>query len=111
MRKLKPLTGQVLVELLPTETQTAGGIALPNRTLSPEEVQERHQNPDKPPGLIGIVKAIGEWPKLNNGLRLMPEYGLNARVVVSPNSGQSLQWDSTRRMKLMDQSQVLAVIS
>lgn len=110
MRTVRPLAGQVLIELLSTETKSSGGIELPNRTLSPEEVSERHASPEKPPGLIGIVKAVGEWPTIKNGMRLMPEFGLNSRVVISPNAGQSLQFDSSRRLKLVSQSQVLAVL-
>ncbi len=110
MRKVKPLTGQVLVELLPVETQSAGGIELPHRGLSAEEVQASHQNPEKPQGLQAIVREIGQWPKLKNGMAMMPEFGRNSRVVISPNAGQLLQWDTTRRLKLIEQSKVLAVL-
>ena len=111
MRRVKPLTGQVLIELLPTETETAGGIALPNRSLSPEEVQDSHHNPKKPPGLIGVVRACGAWPKLPCGKLLLPEYGLGAKVVIPHGCGTALAWDSTRRLRMIPQGQVLAVIS
>lgn len=111
MRKVKPLTGQVLIEILPAEKKTPGGIELPQRSLSAEEVQETHQNPEKPKALTGIVRACGPWPKLKCGLTLMPEFGINSKVVISPNSGQLLQWETARRLKLISQSQVLAVLT
>lgn len=110
MRKVKPLTGQVLIELLPTESHSAGGIALPNRTLSPEEVQERHSDPEKPAGLIGIVRECGPWPKLKCGLTLMPEFGIGAKVVIPPLVGTALSWDTSRRLKMIRQSDVLAIL-
>lgn len=111
MRHVKPLTGQVLVELLPTETQSAGGIELPNRTLSPEEVQETHKNPHQPPGLTGIVRECGPWPKLPNGMALMPEFGIGAKVVIPARAGTDMAWDTTRRLKMIRQDQVLAVLT
>ena len=110
-RRVIPLRGQVLIELLPTETTSAGGVALPNRTLSPEEVQERHQNPEKPPGLTGIVRECGPWPKLPNGMALMPEFGIGAKVVIPPRVGAELAWDTSRRLKMLRQDQVLAVLT
>lgn len=111
MRKVKPLTGQVLVEILPAENKIPGGIEFPQRSLSAEEVQDTHQNPEKPKALIGKVRAIGPWPKLKNGMCLLPEYGVNARVVINPNVGQLLQLETSKRLKLLRQSQVLAVLS
>lgn len=111
MRKVKPLCGQVLIELLPADTHTAGGLELPNRTLSPEEVQERHRDPEKPSAVTGVVRAIGEWPKLPCGLALLPEYGIGAKVFLRPEIGTSLQWDRSRRLKMISQKDVLAVLT
>lgn len=111
MRRVKPLAGQVLIELLPADTHSAGGIELPNRTLSPEEVQERHTNPEKPRAIIGVVKAIGDWPKLKNGMCLLPDYGINARVAIRPEVGTAMQWDKTRKLRMVKQSDVLAVVT
>lgn len=110
MRKVKPLTGQVLVEIIPAENKSPGGIEFPNRSLSAEEVQETHQNPEKPKALTGIVRACGPWPKLKCGLTLMPEYGLNAKVFIRPHAGIDMQWDTSRRLKMVKQSDVLAII-
>lgn len=111
MRRVKPLAGQVLIELLPADTHSAGGIELPNRTLSPEEVQERHRDPEKPMAIIGVVKALGDWPRLANGMGLLPDYGVGAKVAIRPEVGTSLQWDKTRRLKMIPQKDVLAVLT
>lgn len=110
MRKVQPLTGQVLIEVLPEDAKSPGGIDLPNRGLSAEEVQERHQNPEKPPGAYGIVRAIGPWPKLKCGLALMPEYGMGAKVFFNPLRGIAMQWDTTRKLRMIMQEDVLAVV-
>lgn len=109
--KIKPLTGQVLVEILPSETQSAGGIRLPDHTLSPEEHQERSHSPTPPPGITGIVRAIGSWPKLPSGRALMPEFGIGNKVVLRPHSGQDMQRNVGERFKMVLQDDVLAVLT
>jgi co-chaperonin GroES (HSP10) len=109
--KLKPLTGQVLVEILPAETRSAGGINLPQHTPSPEENQEAARRPTMPPGVTGIVKAIGQWPKLRNGMLAMPEFGVGARVIIGPNAGLDMERRLGDRLKMVHQSQVLAVLT
>ena len=108
--KLKPLTGQVLVEILPAETRSAGGVDLPQHTPSPEENQEAARRPMMPPAVTGVVKAIGEWPKTRSGLLKMPEFGVGARVIIGPNAGLDLDQAIGRRFKMVRQSQVLAVL-
>jgi co-chaperonin GroES (HSP10) len=111
MRKLKPLAGQVLIEVLQAPTQTAGGIAIPSRHKSPEEVQESHLDPVKPGAITGIVRACGAWPKLPCGLTLMPDFGIGARVLLRPEVGVDLRWSVGDRLKLVRQKDVLAVVS
>jgi co-chaperonin GroES (HSP10) len=108
--RIKPLTGQVLIEILPADKRTAGGIDLPEHTMSPEENQEAAHRPTMPPGLTGVVKAIGPWPKLANGFALMPEFGVGARVVIGRGAGLDLQRGIGERLKMVHQSQVLAVL-
>jgi chaperonin GroES len=107
---IKPLTGQVLVEIIPSEKRSAGGIDLPDHTMSPEENQEAAHRPTMPPGITGFVVAIGPWPKLSNGMALMPEFGVGARVVLSRGAGLDLQRGIGERLKMVHQSQVLAVL-
>lgn len=109
---IRPLEGQVLIEVLPPNTKTSGGIDLPdNPSIPPEIVQEQAMNPVKPTGQnIGIVRAIGSWPKLKCGLRLLPEYGIGAKVVFNPYRGTQLQRGLGDRLKLVSQSDVLAIL-
>lgn len=108
--KIVPLTGQVLIEVLPLETRTAGGIELPSRSRSPEEIQETHLDPVKPGALTGIVRGVGAWPKLRCGLALMPEYGLGAKVLIRPEIGTPMEMDSKRRLRMVRQEDILAVV-
>ncbi|HUD74791.1 MAG TPA: hypothetical protein VMQ76_06940 [Terracidiphilus sp.] len=108
---IKPLPGQVLVEILPDDKRTAGGIELPEHTPSPEENQEAARRPEMPIGLTGVVRAIGQWPKLANGKALMPEFGVGARVVLSRCAGLDLQRGIGERLKMVRNDQVLAVLT
>lgn len=108
---LKPLQGQVLIEVCPLPSTSAGGVALPGTVaLSAEIVQEQSHNPEKPSkDNIGIVKAIGAWPKTRNGMLKPPEFGLGARVAFNPWRGIDMQRD-LGRLKLISQEDVLAVL-
>lgn len=107
---IRPLTGQILLRILPRETISPGGIEFPQRHLSPEEVQERNHNPEPPPPDIGIVEAIGPWPRLKNGLAVPPPFPAGAKVLVREGSGQKLNRDVGERLKLVRNEDVLAVI-
>lgn len=111
--KLKPLTGQVLVQLDGPERFADMGelLMLPQRTISPEEHQQAARNPTMPPGLTGVVKAIGPWPKLSNGMALLPEFGVGARVVIGNRAGLDLQRGIGERLKMVRNDQVLAVLT
>lgn len=108
---IKPLCGQVLVEILPADKRSAGGIDLPEHTMSPDENQDAARRPTMPPGLTGVVKAIGSWPKTRSGLARMPEFGIGARVIVGPNAGLDMRRGIGERMRMVHQSQVLAVLT
>ena len=109
-RRIVPLTGQVLVEILPAETRSAGGIDLPQHTPSPEENQQAAHRPSVPLALIGIVKALGAWPKLDNGMLEMPEFGVGTRVVIGPHAGLDMARGVGERLKMVRNDQVLAVL-
>lgn len=109
--KIKPLTGQALVEILPPDTMTAGGIELPQRSLSAEEVQERHRTPAPPPPWTGIVREIGPWPKLRNGMALMPDFGRGAKVIVGHNAGLQMHRGIGERFRMVQIREVLAVLT
>lgn len=98
---IRPLTGQVLVEIIPPDSRTSGGIEIPERSLSPEEVQERHADPSPPPPWQGRVVAIGRWPSLKNGMALMPEYGIGARVVIRHHAGIPMQRSIGTKLRMV----------
>lgn len=107
--KVRPLSGQVLVEILPHDKVSPGGIEIPQRSLSPEEIQDTHLNPEKPKPWFGMVRSIGKWPKLKGGLTLMPEFGVNAKVIIRHNAGTPFQDGTHRRLRMVSQSDVLAI--
>lgn len=107
---IRPLTGQVLIEILPRENITEGGIALADRSLSPEEVEQTHRNPTPPEPWKGIVRSIGPWPKLKNGMAVLPEYGIGARVIIGRHAGIEMERRLGERLRMVNQKDVLAVI-
>ena len=100
--KLKPLTGQVLVQVLPTEKKSSGGIDLPEHTMSPQENQEAAIRPTMPLGKTCIVVACGAWPKTKSGLLRMPEFGIGSRVVIGPNAGLEMHRGIGERLRMVD---------
>lgn len=100
----------MIVEVLPDDSVSAGGVHLPKHGLSADEVQERHRNPEKPHALTAIVHAIGEWPRLPNGMALLPEFGVGAKVLVSPHRGQQMAYDQ-RKLRMVALGDVLAVLT
>ena len=110
--KIIPLTGQVLIEVLPPPTESGGGVALPeDRTLSPEIVQEQSRNPEKPAkNNVGVVRAVGSWPKTRNGLLKMPEYGVGAKVLFNPWRGTPMERGVSERLRMVKQEDVIAVL-
>lgn len=109
--RVVPLTGQVLVELIPADTVTAGGIEIPQRHQSPEEVQVSTRRPEPPPPWQGIVREIGPWPKLKNGMMDMPPYGIGARVIIGHHAGVTMHRGIGERFRMVKQEDVLAVLT
>lgn len=112
MRRIKPLTGQVLIEVLPPDTKSAGGIDIPDSVqLSADEVQEQSHDPQKPrkPN-IGIVRACGAWRQLPNKMLLLPEFAVGARVMFDPWKGTELR-ENGKSMRMLKQDDVLAVLT
>jgi co-chaperonin GroES (HSP10) len=108
--RITPLTGYVLVELDAPEKLTLTGLHIPERTMSAEEHQQADKMPSKPRGITGKVVEIGPWPRLKNGLAVMPEFGMGARVLVRPGSGTTMNWEISGRLKMLRTEDVLAVL-
>lgn len=110
MRRVIPLTGRVLVELCETK-RTLAEILLPNCHVGPEEQQQRDHHPTAPPPVEGWIREIGPWPKLKNGMSVLPPFGVGARVLVPKHAGISMSWDVSGRLKMLNSDQILAVLT
>lgn len=110
--KLKPLTGQVLIEVVAPATRSPGGVELPDeRPLSPEFVEQSHTNPTKPAkNHVGIVREVGPWPKNKSGMLIMPEFSKGAKVVFNPYHGTELRYHNVP-MRMVALGDVLAVLT
>lgn len=109
--RIRPLTGQVLIEVLPEDRKSAGGIELPDYTLSAEYQQERAHKPTPPKPVQGVVCEIGPWPKTSGGLSVLPEFGIGARVLVGFHAGVKMQRNIGEKFRMVRYDQVLAVLS
>ena len=110
-RRVKPLTGQVLVQILPPDKLSAGGIEIPQHTVSPEEVQATHRAPQPKPAEKGLVVAVGDWPKTKTGLHRMPEFSVGAVVFVSPYAGQQFHYGTSGRFRMVSNGDILAIVT
>lgn len=104
--RIRPLTGQVLVELDP-RPEKDGSIFLPDVPVksTPDDPFRRKQS------VTGIVKEMGSWPKAKNGFMMLPPFGIGAHVVLNEYTGTKLQWDVSGRLRLVKTSDVLAVLT
>jgi co-chaperonin GroES (HSP10) len=109
--RIRPLTGQVLVEILPPEKLSPGGIEIPERALTPDEHQRESLNPSPPPPWTGIVREIGKWPMLRSGLLDMPPFGIGQTVLVGRHSGVAMERFIGKQFRMVKASEVLAVLS
>lgn len=110
IKRIKPLTGQAFIEILPPESVSAGGIEFPEWDMTPEEKQRDARNPTMPRPHTGIVRAIGKWPKAKNGLQLMPEFGVGSKVILKHNAGLQMNRSIGEKYRMVLHEEVLAVI-
>ena len=91
-----PLTGQVLVEILPN-ADTIGGIVIPSG------VQVKDAS-GKLPCMKARVHRLGRWPQKKNGLCALPEFSPGDVVIVGAYTGQKLKRldDKFRLVRLAD---------
>lgn len=107
---VRPLTGQVMVYVLPPPKETGSGLALPDQMpLSPERVQERDHNPVKPPALFAKVEAIGPW-SIINGRYHPPAFKVGDKVAITNGAGKQLSWGTNTRLRMVSADEVLAVV-
>jgi len=97
--RIKPLTGQVLIFLIPRDRKD-GSIHLPDT-----------DDPERKPVRKGIVKAMGPWKRLKNGMGMLPPFGIGATVLVSEYHGHKLNRNIGEYLRLVRSDDVLAVLT
>ncbi len=102
-KRIKPLTGQVLVELLPPDSKTETGLFIP-------DVAQNSPRGEKSKPFKAIVVEIGPWPKTKQGYAVLPPFGIGATVLCSAYSGTKLTRNVSERLLLVRSDDVLAVL-
>jgi chaperonin GroES len=100
---LRPLTGQVLVEILPENSVTAGGLFIPDTAKVKDDM-------GKLPPLKARVIRLGRWPQKKNGLCALPEFSPGDTVLVSQYSGEKVK-SLGQMFRLVGLDDVLAKLS
>lgn len=93
--KLRPLQGKILVEMLPQESESQGGV------LIPIEAQEKSK--------IGIVRKLGIWRQFKSGALQPFPVRKGEKVLINARRGRWVNGE-TKKLKIVDQEDVLAVI-
>ena len=101
--KLRPRQGQVLVELIPYESETAGGLTIPETAKRGDEI-------GRMPGQRAKVLRTGVWPTTKKGHLIPYEFKPGDFVIVDPTAGNSLSADN-QRWKLYDYRSILGIVS
>ncbi|MBQ9395263.1 MAG: co-chaperone GroES [Proteobacteria bacterium] len=93
--KVRPLQDRVLVKRVESLTRTAGGIIIPDTAK------------EKP--LEGIVIAVGEGKRLDDGTRVKPEVKEGDRVLFGKYAGTEIKLDGEEHM-ILKESDILGVL-
>ncbi len=91
---LKPLGDRIVVEALPSEEKTAGGIILPDTAQ------------EKP--MIGKVAAVGQGKTLDNGKLIPLEVKVGDKVLYGKYSGTEVKIDGEKFL-IMQERELLGV--
>lgn len=101
--KIRPLTNQVLIQVLPPEDKTHGGLFLP-------DVAQSSPHGEKARPFKGLVLAIGPWRKTKNGFSILPDFRIGETVICTPYAGQPLSRNVGERYQLVQVDDVLATV-
>lgn len=101
--KLRPKQGQVLVELIPYESETAGGLTIP-------ETAKRRDEIGRMPGQRAKVLSLGVWPTTKKGHLIPYEFKAGDVVFVDPTAGSNLAAEH-KHWKLYDYRSILGIVS
>lgn len=116
LRRITPLRGQALLEMIPADTHSAGGVFIPETARQEPATELSRAKLIDPRGtpVKGYVNAIGPWPLVkkgkHKGFQIMPEFKVGDLVIVPAHAGQPLSDGFGHGFKLVDQLAVLAVI-
>lgn len=96
---IRPFQGQVLVEMLPSDAFTQGGLEIPDKAK--EKPQE------------GIVRRIGTWRQARKSRSLIPyDFRVGDKVLVDRRSwGPIIDRHIGERFRLVKADQILAVLT
>lgn len=93
--KVRPLQDRVLVKRVESETRSAGGIIIPDTAK------------EKP--LEGIVIAVGQGKRLDDGTRVAPEVKEGDRVLFGKYAGTEIKVDGEEHM-ILKESDILGIL-
>ncbi|MBQ1925682.1 MAG: co-chaperone GroES [Proteobacteria bacterium] len=93
--KVRPLQDRVLVKRVESETRSAGGIIIPDTAK------------EKP--LEGIVIAVGEGKRLEDGTRIAPEVKAGDRVLFGKYAGTEIKVGTEDHM-ILKESDILGIL-
>lgn len=93
--KVRPLQDRVLVKRVESETRSLGGIIIPDTAK------------EKP--LEGIVVAVGEGKRLDDGSRVAPEVKAGDRVLFGKYAGTEIKVDGEDHM-ILKESDILGIL-
>lgn len=102
---IRPLTGQVLVRMLPREYQTDKGLFLPDIAFEVQHGAGTKKQPFK-----AVVVALGPWKKTNQGFGVLPDFGIGQTVICTPYSGTPLTRDIGEHLQLVRFEDIIAKI-
>lgn len=104
MATIRPLTGQVLIQLLPPDEKTFSGLFLPD--IAHDRIQGDKAKPRK-----GVVLAVGPWKKVKSGHALLPDCRPGDTVLLSEYAGTKLTRHIGENLRLCRADDVLAVLT
>ena len=96
MAKINPLDDRVVVQPLEQESQTSGGIFLP------ETAKEKPQQ--------GTIVAVGPGRREEDGKRIPMDVKVGDRVLFAKYAGTEVKLDEDEKVLVLKESDILAVV-
>ena len=93
--KIRPLQDRVVAKRVESETRSAGGIIIPDTAK------------EKP--YEGLVIAVGEGKRLEDGSRVAPEVKVGDRILFGKYSGTEIKLDGADHI-ILKESDILGIL-